>query len=293
MRPFVIVACLLVTINCSGGDVNDPFLSFPTEVEGWRAQGADAAYDRATLYDYMNGGAEMFLTYDFRRVWVRRYEGPDESEITADLYDMGSSEEAFGMFSFGREDEGIEIGQDSEYGADLLRFWKGRYFVSIMGMGDEEAIKSPMVEIGKAIDAAITETGPGPLLLNALPGEGLQRHRITYFHSDIVLSNVFFLASENILHLTNDTNCLYAEYAVDGDNNASLLLIEYETSAQALEGYDSFLAHYIPEGSGTGLAQTESGNWTMANLTDKVLSIVFEAPDEDWASELLSAVSSS
>ncbi len=292
MRPCVVVSCLFVIIGCSGGPVNDPYHSFPPEVEGWKALDADAQYDRETLYDYMNGGAEMFLTYDFQKVWVRRYEGPDESEITVDLYDMGSSEEAFGMFSFGREDEGIGIGQDSEFGADLLRFWKGRYFVSIMGMGDVETMESPMVGIGESIESAITETGPGPQLLSALPGEGLQKSRISYFHSHIILSNVFFLASENILHLTNETNCLYAEYAVADDDNASFLLIEYETSAQAQEGYGSFLANYIPEGSETGFAQTENRKWTMAKLSENKLSIVFDAPDQRWASGLLSAVAS-
>ena len=149
-----------------------------------------------------------------------------------------------------------------------------------------------MVGIGEAIESAITETGPEPQLLSALPGEGLQRSRISYFHSHIILSNVFFLASENILHLTNETNCLYAEYAVADDENASFLLIEYETPAQAQEGYSSFLANYIPEGSGTGSAQTENRKWTVANLSENKLSIVFDAPDKRWASELLSAVAS-
>ena len=73
----------------------------------------------------MNGGAEVYLSYDFKRVRVRRYAGPDDGEIVLDVYDMGSSAEAFGVFSTSIEDPEVGLGQGSEYGAGLRRVRQG------------------------------------------------------------------------------------------------------------------------------------------------------------------------
>ena len=79
--------------------MNDADLSLPDQVGAWRVSEADVVYDRETLYDYMNGGAEVYLSYDFRAVWSRVFNGPGDGEIVLDVYDMGFSPEAFGVFS--------------------------------------------------------------------------------------------------------------------------------------------------------------------------------------------------
>ena len=96
-------------------------------------------YGRDKLFDYMDGGAEVYLAFDFREVFVRKYADAAGNEIALDIYDMGSSREAFGIFSFDRQDPEAGIGQDSEYGLGLLKFRQGRYFVSITVSGDEKA----------------------------------------------------------------------------------------------------------------------------------------------------------
>ena len=76
----------------------------------------------------MDGGAEVYLAFDFRRVFARKYAGPGGNELALDIYDMGSPEEAFGIFSCDRGTPAAGIGQDSEYGFGLLRFQSGPVF---------------------------------------------------------------------------------------------------------------------------------------------------------------------
>jgi hypothetical protein len=59
----------------------------------------------------MNGSAELYLAYDFQNLRVRRYEKPNQPPITLEFYDMASSENAYGVFSFERQDEAAGIGQ--------------------------------------------------------------------------------------------------------------------------------------------------------------------------------------
>ena len=290
---FLLLLCFL--IHCSGGVMsnlaeNDLYQSIPDKILNWKASGEDAVYDRETLFDYMNGGAELYLAYDFKSVFVRRFAGPDENEIVLDIYDMGSSEEAFGIFSLDREDEEADIGQGSTYGFGLLRFWKDRYFVSINALGDEQAAEPAILELGKAVAALIKQEGTLPALLSSLPGKNLKKEKTSYFHSNISLNNRFFIASENILDLSNRTKCVFAEYVVDSENTAYLLLIQYGDNARAQGAFESFIGSYMPEAKDSGFARMENGKWTMVKVEKNRVSIVFDAQDKEWARGLQSEI---
>ncbi len=294
-RPLLMIAILffivlLVTqLSCGGEDVNDSGPSLPEQVGAWRVSEADAVYDRETLYDYMNGGAEVYLSYDFRRAWVRRFVGPNDDEIVLDVYDMGSSAEAFGVFSTSVEDPEVGLGQGSEFGAGLLKFWKGDFFVSVLNTGVDEEADAVLLDIGRAVDAAISSTGPMPELLSLLPIEALNDRETSFFHSDVVLNNRYFIATENVLQLTDETNCVFGEYGDTGENG-KLLIVEYGNAVWAEEAFSEFLRSFMPEAGENHLLQLENGEWISAKINDRYVAIVFEAPSEERAVELLSQV---
>jgi len=283
------IALLLLALNIGVRDVNVCGLSVPTEFGEWRAAEEESSYDRATLYDYMNGGAEVYLSFDYQRVCVRRFVDSDDNEIVLDVYDMGSSAEAFGVFSVSIEDPEVDIGQGSEFGAGLLKFWKGKYFVSVVNQGIDESADQMLLEIGRAVDEAIESTGPEPEMLQLLPPEGLNRRQSSYFHSNVILSNRFFIAAENLLQLSDETNCVFGEYGEMG-SGGSVLIVEYPDAVKAVEAHSSFIRGYTPETDGSSPVQTENGNWTYSRITDRYVSIVLEAPTEERASALLSSI---
>jgi hypothetical protein len=276
-------------LSCGGGDVSDFGQSIPVQFGEWVMSGDDAVYDRETLYDYMNGGAEVYLSYDFRDVWVRRFVGPNGDEIALDVYDMGSAPEAFGVYSTSVEDPDAGIGQGSEFGAGLLKFWKGEYFVSVINMGVDESTDPVLLDIGRAVEAAIATDGPEPDLVSALPEAGLNIRQTTFFHSDVILNNRYFIASENVLHLDGETDCVFAEYGPAGEDG-KLLLVQYGNEMLAQEAFTEFKAAYMPEAGEDNRVQGENGLWTMAERLDGMIAIVFEAPDEERAVELMSHV---
>ena len=280
---------MILALNPGAQTVDECGLSLPTQIGEWRAVEQDASYDRATLYDYMNGGAEVYLSFDYQRVCVRRFLGPENNEIALDVYDMGSSAEAFGVFSVSIEDPEVGIGQGSEFGAGLLKFWKDKYFVSIVNLGVDESADQMLLEVGKVVDAAIETTGPEPELLRLLPRGGLNERQSSFFHSNVILNNRFFIAAENVLKLTDETNCVFGEYGAVGDAG-SLLIVQYPDVGQAEAALREFFTAYLPEADGSRPYQTESGNWTSAGKTDNYISVVFEAPSEGRAIELQSSI---
>jgi hypothetical protein len=258
-------------------------------IAGWQAGEEDETYGRDTLYGYMNGGAEVFLAFDFREVFVRRYGRDGAEDIVLDVYDMGSPAEAFGLFSCDREDPAAGIGQGSEFGFGMLRFWQNRFFVTIMTHAEDEAAEAAILDLGRAVAAQLGPDGEPPAMLQLLPPEGLIEDRTSYFHSNINLNNRYFIASENILGLGNDTECVIAEYQDESAESVKFLVVSYPDSARADTAFDSFIQGYMPEAGESGLAQMEDGGWTLAGVHDEYLSIVFDAPTEDSARRIESA----
>ncbi len=297
-RPGKTVSLLLIFIFIAaihGGGVSsvkDIYQSIPGQIREWKAKTGDRTFNRETLFKYIDGGAELYLAYDFQQVFARTFSGPGENEILLDIYDMGSAADAFGVFTSEREDEEAGIGQGSEYSEGLLRYWKDRFFISIISVGDNPDAGAVIKELGKAVADAIPSTGEKPGILKYLPQQHLDKKTIRYFHTALLLDKHYYIADENILNLSVKTGCVLAEYRFpDNDREpAYLLLIHYETEDRAQKSYENFIKIYMPESGDTGLAQMENKKWTMAKIDKNMVKIVFEAPDKNRASGLLSAV---
>ena len=280
-------------LACMGCTVGRPVLRaadyVPAELDGWRAEGQDRTYDRESLFDYIDGAAEPYLHYGFRRVAVRRFVREGQPAVVVDLFDMGTSQDAFGIFSFEREGDDVGVGQGSEYEAGLMRFWKGRFFVSISADQESPASKAMMLRLGSAIDRAMPETGPEPDLLARLPGDGLIQKRVRYFRYQALLNYHYYVADANILHLGERTEAVLAPYAT-AQGNMRLLLVRYPTVAEAESALSEFLQAYAPEADGAGAAKTENGKWTVAQRLGALIAIVFDAPSREQALSLIGSV---
>jgi hypothetical protein len=292
MILFVSLILSSLLAYCDGGPVADFGKAIPRTIGGWTARGEDRTYDRRTIFDYMDGGAEVYLAFDFRGVWSRKYAGPGDREMTLDIFDMGSPEDAFGAFSCDREDPDAGIGQESEYGGGLLRFWQGRYFVSVTAPEEDEVVRRAVLDLGKETVKYLGPAGPKPGLVGLLPRDGLRPERTSFFHGLISLNNRFFVSGDNILHLDPTTDCAFGEYATPSGDPASLLLVRYPDPEKAREAEKAFLAGYLPEAGADGLGRTEDKKWVLASVKANVLAVVFEAPSAEWAKKLAAAAES-
>jgi hypothetical protein len=265
-------------------------ISLPLEAAGWKWDGKDLNYNRRTIFDYIDGAGELYLAYNFQGVRVRRFEKPGQPPIIAELFDMGSSEDAYGVFSFERQDEEAGIGQGSEFGGGLLRFWKGKFFVSAYAEGESPEVEAAILNLGREIANSIKMTGPAPKLINALPDgkAGLVEKAIRYLHSHVLLNQRFFVANQNILRLNPQTEAVLAPYLRDG-KKIHLLLIRYSTAKQAEEALQVFKKAYMPEAGEKESLQTEDRKWTGVRRSKEFIMVVFGAPREADARELIQA----
>jgi len=288
----ILLAVLLFSVgaaSCAWNGTRSFSSVLPAALGEWTAEGRDERYHRDTLFEHIDGGAELYLTYGFVEALVRRYTDRGDSEIVLEIYDMGRSTEAFGIFTIEREDEDIGIGQDSEFGGGLLRFWRDRYFVSILATGDVVKAEPTMVVLAKAVDRHLGSRGPRPDLVGRLPHDGLDGGSIRFFHTADILNRRYYLSDENLLLLSRQTDCLLAEYDLGG-TSARLLLIRYPDREAARRAHDTFLENYLPDAAETGVAQLENGNWSMVRRQEDLLVLVLESSTEAVGVTLLDGV---
>ena len=260
------------------------------EAAGWKWDEKEMEYNSKSLFDYMDGAAELYLVYGFQRLTVRKFEKPSQPPITLELYEMASSEDAYGLFSFDRQDEAAGIGQGSEFGGGLLRFWKGKYFASIYADGEGAEVESAVLAMGRATAELIQETGPEPKLVDLIPGKdfGLVDRSARYLKSHVLLNQRFFISHQNILNLSRRTEAVLAQYSRE-KQKTNLLLIRYPGVKEARDAYQSFMGAYLPDAGGKDLVKTEDQKWTMARQRGEAVIVVFGAPTAADAEALLKA----
>jgi hypothetical protein len=265
-------------------------ISLPSEAGGWKWDGKEMAYDSKSLFKYIDGAAELYLAYGFQSLTVRRFEKSNQPPVIVERYEMASSEDAYGVFSFEHQDEAVGIGQGSEFGGGLLRFWKGRYFVSVYAEGEGAEVESGILHMGRGVANSIPGTGPEPKLVGFIPGKnvGLVDKSIRYLRNHVLLNQRFFIAHQNILNLNRKTEAVLAQYLRD-KQKTQLLLIRYANLKEAGVAYQSFMKTYLPEAGGKDRLRTEDRKWTFARQRSEFVVIVFGAPTEADAEALLKA----
>ena len=256
------------------------------QVGAWNATGQDGTYDGETIYDYIDGAGEVYRAYNMQRCLSRSYTAAGEPAIVLDIFDMGSSEDAFGVFTHDREGKPANVGQDALYRQGWLSFWKSRFFVSLYMERETPAAKEAAFHLARAVASLIREEGRKPAILLGLPPKGLRDRSVRYLHHPMLLNYHYYLADENILNLGKETDALLATYSRDG-KRARFLLVQYPNPGKAKEACSRFLAHYLPEAEGKVPLRLENGKWAAASLKGRFLAVVLESDSRSLAEDLL------
>jgi hypothetical protein len=279
----------MIVENSHADQLNELSAALPSQVGVWIAEPEDRIYDKETIFSYIDGAGEVYRAYNLRSCLSRRYTAPDGPAIVLDIFDMGSSEDAFGVFTHDQDGRSVDVGQGALYRPGWISFWKGRFFVSIYVEKETAAAKKAISELAKTVAMLIRDRGPKPEVLLQLPPEGLQPNSSRYLHHHTLLNYHFYLSDENILNLGPQTDAVLAVYQ-RGGKRAHLLLVIYPNVAKATAAHKSFVKHYLPEAESTGAVLLEDGKWSGAGLRKELLILVLEADSRAMVQDLLREV---
>jgi len=120
-------------------------------------------YGRDALYDYINGGAEVYLDLDFIKVGARDYviDLGEETWFTVDVYDMSKPENASAIYDAEAHPDAasVEVGDAGYFGGGSLIFRQGRYYVKVRADDDNDAVKEILVKIAGMVSTRISGHG--------------------------------------------------------------------------------------------------------------------------------------
>ncbi len=261
----------------------------PREINGWEAKEKDKLYDSQTIFNYIDGAGEIYRSYNFKLLLARRFSKEGQPDIVADLFEMPSSQDAFGVFTHSPEGEDAGVGRESTYEGGLLSFWKGCFYISLYAEEETEEAKKALLTLGKKVASAIEEEGKKPDIIALLPEEALVEKSIHYFHNHMILNYHFYVSDENILLLDQETEAALAVYR-EKNEKFHLLVIHYPEKSEASRALESFIEIYMPDAKEPGLLLTEDGKWTAARVKKDFLVILFNGPSADYAKGMLEQV---
>lgn len=206
------------------------------EVPNWKRSDDVRVFSGKRLYDYIDGAGEIFMKYDFREVATSEYEHAKTGDLIAiDVYDMGSADEAFGIYSFSRYPgaEFVEIGNEAFVTETSLDFWEGRFYVKVQAFQAGDETTAAMKKFSQWIAGRIPDEGWGaPAVLALLPSDGRVPWSEKFFHEKLILDNLMFISEENTFDLSPETDCAWAEYD-DGGEKAKVLFVAYPSGSAA------------------------------------------------------------
>ncbi len=276
---FLGVFCMTTTFSHLRRLVPDP-------LPGWQIEGKDGHYGAKNLYEYIDGGSELYLSYDFRGAVSRIYVKQGQPDILLDIFDMESAKNAFGVFSHARQMIDTSFGQGSQYTPGLLQFWKDRYYISILASPETEESREAVMTLAQQIDQRISRKGDLPKILKLLPDTGLIDESIRYFHHPAWLNTYFFIADNNVLNITEKTDAVLAKYQT-GDFKTTLLVVTYPSIKKQEAATDKFRDSILPKLGDKITICAEDSTWTGCLASGKTFAAVFNAPLEGAAKELL------
>jgi hypothetical protein len=180
---FLSVVLLASVLSCGGphdgSQAQGPARFLPRSIAqtGWSRPPELSKFSGDSLFQYIDGAAEMYHKYDFVDVNVAEYSRYDD-EITVDLYRFGSPDMAFGMYTTLRPDESetIDLGVTGFCFGPSLVFVRGRYMVGLTGYDESGVVISGLRTIAAAVDSLLPGKTELPRMFALLPRPGYLPH---------------------------------------------------------------------------------------------------------------------
>ena len=152
----------------------------------WTLIHGPQTYNNKTLFEHVNGQAELFLKYGFEKSVFAIYQSKKNSQdqIEMDIYDMGNVVQAFGVFSrFRNEDRPGGFGLDSFLDDHSALFYKGRYFIMVYATAPNRDL---LKQFSSLISSKIMDPSPPPKEINYFPKDGLKPGSVQYFSEGLL-----------------------------------------------------------------------------------------------------------
>ena len=222
----------------------------PAAVGGWKATEDVMKFGQDRLYEFINGGSEIYYEYGFESAATREYAlGADE--MVADVFEMSDPDAAFGIFSNERDPGGVDpgVGDAGSMTFGQLLFCKSSYYVKVNYYGSIDADKA-LTEFAAAISGFIDDSAGMPEIMSELPPDADVKTAMLV-EGPLVMRNFLYMGDTDVAGFSDGARGVI----FDSPRGREMLLLYGEESA-ALKAESSIGEHLksvgYMEASGSG-----------------------------------------
>ena len=214
MKNIVLLIFILgIVVVVASSQEEDSLSSLFPVMEGWIQDGAPDTYTPATLYEYINGAAEVYLSYGFRELATVTYEKDQDRSLTIEVYRHNSLNNGFGIYSQEKplKSTFLTVGAQGYYEPGMLNFFKDKYYVKVLsfGLGEE--------------GSSILKSAAGQIA-GKIPGETFLPKPLACFPDTGKVENSERYIARNFLGHSFLHSAFVAEYNMEGENIRPFIL---------------------------------------------------------------------
>jgi len=153
-----------------------PFI-FP-EITGWKQSEEIQTFSPKTLFEYINGAADLYLMYDFQELKVAEYQNEKKASVIIEVYRHKTPTHAFGIYSQERLSNAnfLDIGAQGYSEKDILNFLAGDYYVKMNSFKTGPEDQEILLNFAKKVAENLGEKETLPSILSSFPEEGKKKN---------------------------------------------------------------------------------------------------------------------
>lgn len=244
----IIICVLLLIIHASvpvfaADGAMENFLPTNSCAQGWALKDKAALFNKETLFDHINGEAELYFPYGFDMLATATYVNRKNSEvwIVADVYRMASLLDAFGIYSNYRKAgaASVTVGAEGFVSSSQLMFYQDRYFVRLQVTG--------ATSLGQDVFLACAQSVSEKLPFNVRPAGELEALKIP----GIVPKTERYIA-KSLLGYAFFRRGIIADALLPGER-VQVFLVPEDSDSAAREAFDHYRSYLKAEGKNVQL----------------------------------------
>ena len=185
--PILLCWVLGVTLFFMVSEGEGQAITFP-EMSGWEQPEKPQLYSPETLYECIDGAADLYLSYEFQELSVAEYRDAQKASVTVEVYRHTTPTQAFGIYSQERLASAklLDIGAEGYQEPTVLNFVTGSYYVKINGYETGAEDERILLAFGRKIEQILGGRTSLPEILSAFPQEGRKQHSEKFISKDFL-----------------------------------------------------------------------------------------------------------
>ena len=160
---------------------------FP-EIAGWKQSGEIQTFTPKTLFEYINGAADLYIMYDFQELKVAEYQNEKKGSVTVEVYEHETPTHAFGIYSQERLPNAnfINIGAQGYIENNVLNFLIGPYYVKMSSYHTGAEDREILLAFANKMSESLGARGTLPPILSSFPEEGKRKNSEKFINKNFL-----------------------------------------------------------------------------------------------------------